>query len=368
MLIIVLGVIIAGVILLQAYTYRKFWDRALSLDFRFSDKEAFEGDALFLNAEISNRKMLPLPWLLLEYQLSANLVFPEGSELEVGDLDKSGLYSVMMYKRVRRKMRFVCGKRGFYRLRRIRLTCSNLLHTQSFNKDIECTAELTVFPRLLENLDEFAMMVNSLDAMMLVHSLINPDPFTFRGIREYQPTDPLRSVNFKATAVAQQLMVNIHAPTSSKRLEIILNLEHYMSLPNYDLFEQAIRLAATFAHHYISEDVMVGFYTNGRDAFTGENVCIPSGTASPQLYAIYKALGKLALAFKPSHISAYMDTLEDTGSVYVIISTYHGDDFVTALERMEERGLSVMTVLPVEKSMTIGLGGSSKIKVWEALG
>jgi len=337
------------------------------MNFRFSAREAFEGDALFLHVDIANRKVLPLPWLLLEYQLSANLVFPDGNELDVGDLDKSGLFSVMMYKRVRRKLRFTCGKRGFYRLRRIRLTCSNLLHTQTFKKEIGCNAELTVFPRLLNSLDEFVVVVNNLDAMMLNASLINPDPFTFRGIREYQSTDPLRSVNFKATAVAQQLMVNIHAPTSSKRLEIILNLEHYAQLPDNELFEQAIRLAATLAHHYISEDVMVGFYTNGRDAFTGKNVRIPCAAAPAQLYAIYQSLGKLALTFKPSHISTYLDTLDDKGCVYTVISTYHGEDFITALEGMEQRGLSMMTVVPVKGDMPVKLNASNKIQVWEAV-
>jgi len=367
MFIIIMGIIILAVILLQSFAYRKYWDRALSLDFRFSAREAFEGDALFLFAEISNRKILPLPWLLLEYQLSANLVFPEGSDLEVGELDKSGLYSVMMYKRVRRKLRFVCKKRGYYRLRRIRLTGSNLLHTQTYNKVVECSAELTVFPSLLESLDEFAVIINNLDAMMLIQSLINPDPFTFRGLREYQPTDPLRSINFKATAIAQQLMVNIHAPTSSKRLEIILNLEHYSHEPEYELFEQAIRLAATLANHYISEDVMVGFYTNGRDAYTGENTHISCAAAPAQLYAIYNALGKLALAFKPSHISTYLDNLDSTGCVYVIISTYHGDDFAASLVGMEERGLSVMNILPVKSGMPVELGASNKIKIWEAM-
>jgi len=362
-----MSIIILAVILLQSLAYRKFWDKDLSLNFHFSSREAFEGDALFLHAEIANKKILPLPWLLLEYKLSANLVFPEGSELEVGELDKSGLYSVMMYKRVRRKLKFVCAKRGYYRLRRVKLTCSNLLHTQTYNKDVGCKTELTVFPSLLKNLDEFAVTIQNLDAMMLMQSLINPDPFAFRGIREYLPTDPLRSVNFKASAVAQQLMVNIHAPTSSKRLEIILNLEHYSNEPETELFEQAIRLVATLADHYISQDVMVGFYTNGRDAYTGQNMHIPCATAPAQLYTIYKALGMLALAFKPSHISTYLDNLNDTGCVYVVISSYHEVDFTKALEGMEERGLSTLTILPIKTNTSAELIPSSKIKIWEAV-
>jgi len=343
--IIALGVIVLAVTLLQALVYRKYWDKDLTMDFRFSGKEAFEGEGLSLYSEIVNKKPLPLPWLMVEYQLSANLIFSGDSGFEVGETMKTGLFSVLMYRRVRRKLPFTCGKRGFYRLRRIRLSGSNLLHTQTYHKYMQCLSDLTVFPRLLTDYEEFPLIINNLDAMLLVRSLINPDPFTFRGLREYTPTDPLRNINFKATAIAQQLMVNIHAPTSSKQLEIILNLEHGDGCSD-ELFEQSIRLAATVANHYISEDVLVGFYTNGRDVLTGENARIPGGTESAQLYAIYQTLGRLGLAYKPGHISGYLDTLTDTRSVYVVISAYRGEDFVTAIGEMEARGLSVSAVRP----------------------
>lgn len=366
MFIIILGTIIFAIVLAQALIYKRYWSRSLTPVFRFSTEEAFEGDSAVLHTEIANKKILPLPWLLLEYELSAHLVFAGEFSSGVGTSLKTGLYAVMMYRRVRRKLPFTCAKRGYYRLRRIRLTSSNLLHTQTYNKDISCAASLTVFPKLLDASDELEIFVNSLDAMMLVRSLINPDPFTFRGIREYVPTDPLRSVNFKATAVARQLMVNVHMPASSCRLEIILNLEHYCPAPNDELFEQAIRLAATLANHYIGRDVMVGFYTNGRDVVTGAQMRILPGTQPAQLHAIYRALATVGLAYQPGHISAYLDTLHDRGCVYAVISTYHGEDFIAALRNMNERGLSAAAIVPVHGGMAVTASGEN-ITVWEAI-
>ena len=367
MFIIILSVIILAAVIIQTVVYRKHWDRNLFLSFRFSSPEAFEGDALYLYSEISNKKILPLPWLVVDYELSVNLLFPGELGLGTGEVIKTGLFSVMGYRRVRRKSRFVCSKRGYYRLRRIKLTGSNLLHTQTYAGETKSNAELTVFPKLLNHFDELNIILNSLDAMLLTHSLINPDPFTFKGLREYTPDDPLRNVNFKASAVAQQLMVNVYNPMSSKRLEIILNMEHNAPRINAELYEQAIRLAATVANHYISADVVVGLYSNGRDAVLGEQCGISPGTHQAQLYAVYQALGRLSLTFEPGHISAYLNTLQDGGCIYLLISPYWEDDLRDALVDMQARGLDIAAVIPVEKKTKIKNVPSQKIIPWEAV-
>ncbi|MCL2363910.1 MAG: DUF58 domain-containing protein [Defluviitaleaceae bacterium] len=367
MFILILGAIVLGLVLLQAYVYRKFWAHALTLDFRFSARDAFEGDTLYFHTEITNKKILPLPWLMLKYSLSNALIFPEGSQVEMGESVKTGLFSVMAYRRVRRKVEFTCSKRGFYRLRHVQITAANLLHSNTFRKELACYGELTVFPRLLEHIDEIEIATNTIDTMLLSHSLINPDPFTFRGLREYIPTDPLRNVNFKATAVAGQLMVNIHQPTSAKRLEIILNLEQYAPTTEPELYEQAIRLAATLAQHYISQDVMLGFYTNGCDSFTAESVRLPSGASAAQLYAVYHALGRLGLAFRPNSITRYLDELTDAGSIYVLISTCQNEEIAASLVALKARNLRVHTIMPISQGMTIPAATPIEATLWEAL-
>jgi len=337
-----MGAIIVALVLLQTYAYRKYWDAALDVRFNFNVPEAFEGENAVLKAEITNKKILPLPWLLIKFQMATGLTFHDEGEYGVGEKEKQSVFSVMGYKRVRRKLPFVCAKRGFYRLRNGKLTGSNLLHTETFTKVFTVSNALTVFPRLLDDLEEFAVALHNLDAMLLAHSLVNPDPFTFKGLREYLPTDPLRNVNFKATAVAGQLMVNIHAPTSCKRLEIILNLQHMLPMLSYEPFEQTIRLAATLAFHYIEQDVQVGLYTNGRDVQTGENTRLQGAATPVQLHAIYHALGRLGLYFEPPPIADYLETLQDKTCVYVLISAYQGDDLTHAVTEMRQRGLEVL--------------------------
>jgi len=338
----ILGVVVLLIVVLQAIVYAKLWDRNLKVSFRFSGKEAFVGDALTLHAEVENKKMLPLPWLVMGYELSEYLSFDD--EVEMGRSEKQTVFTIMGYRRVRRKMRFICTRRGVYRLRRIRLNASNLLHTQSFAKDIICATELTVFPKLLDDYEDLSFIINHVDAMLTVRALINPDPFTFRGIREYTTYDPLRCINFKATAVAGELMVNIYAPTSSKELEIILDLAHPPEHTPDDVFEHAISLAATLAQKYLNEEVKVGLMTNGRSALDGLQPRLFCGEGSAQLLAVYHLLSQLGIAFHSAAITGALAEIYDTSKVYAIISTNQNENLTAAVVEMKNRGLEVMVV------------------------
>jgi len=361
------GLIVLALVLLQDHLYRRFWQEGLSLDIQFSAKEAFEGDSLYLQQHLVNKKILPLPWLVSRFKVSKNLVFDENTRRGPDLQSQNDAFSVMMYQSISRKMHFVCGGRGFYRLRNVEMVAGNLMYTRRLIKQLDCNTELTVFPKILDYYEELNLTYKALDAAVLSHSLINPDPFEFKGIREYNPTDSLRDINFKASAVAQQLMVNIHAPTAAKRLEIILNLEYHKPYPNFELYEQAIRLAATVASRYINDDVKVGLFCNGSDTFSGDQIKVFGGNSTSHLYAIYQTLAGINCMFKPAGISNYLEGLNDDGAVYLIISSYHGDDFLQSLEGMTAHGLSYMVIVPTEEGMEINTAETDKIRLWKAL-
>jgi len=372
MIIVFMGLVVLGLVALQNHVYNRLWDKGLSLDIRFSSKEAFEGDPLSLHEELSNNKFLPLPWVFVKFSVSRNLIFESDQYKNSSDAHyQSDLFSIMMYQSIRRKMSFVCSRRGYYRLRNITMACSNLLYNRRFNKSLDNFSELTVFPKLIDGDDDINLIYKNLDATILSNSLINPDPFEFRGIREYQPTDPMRDINFRASAVAQQLMVNIHAPTSAKRLEIVLNLEYNRPYPDFELYEQAIRLTATMAEKYVNEGVKLGLHTNGKDIATGRNITVKAGEGTSHMYNVFQALARIDLNFNLKHMSLYLDNLLDNGEspVYLVISPYCEQDFLDAIEGMRQRGLSVFVIVPVQKDVDddISIVETGHMRIWEAL-
>ena len=365
MIVLLLALFVLCAVVAQNYIYERFWDRGLSLDFAFSSREAFEGDKLYLSEELTNRKFLPLPWVFVRFQVSRNLKFATEADPDAdNNYYQFDIFSIMMYKRIRRKHSFTCEKRGFYKIRRLDMLCSNLFHTRHFSKRLECTKELTVFPRPIEDYNILNITFKNLDALILSNALINPDVFEFKGIREYLPTDSLRFVNFKASAISQQLMVNIHAPTTSKKLEILLNLEPYTLRPNPELYEQSIRLAAAVAKHYIGEGVKVGLATNGLDVSTAQPITVQGGSSDGHLYKIYEVLARTAIPLVCPPFAHLLNNLDDTETVYAIISPNHDHATLAAFNTLESRGISAHMTIPTFG--VVSANDTSQIAVWEA--
>ena len=352
MIIVVIGLVVFGLIFLQNYLYEKFWARGLMVDIKFSAKEAFEGDSLFLQQKLINNKLLPLPWVFVKFFLSTDIVFKEDRAIKyIGDAKyQGGLFSLKARQSIRRKLEFECSRRGLYSFKTVDVYCGNLLHNKRFGIRLNHYRELVVFPKLIRDDSNCEVLFKNLDAAVSSNSLINPDPFEFIGIREYQPTDPMRNINFKATAIVGGLMVNMHAPTSSKRLEIVLDTSPNAKYPSYELYEQIIRLAGTMADKYIKEDVSLGFYTNGIDISANGNVYVPSGGGPKQIYAILQALARINLVLKTRDIIAHLNSIQNNNEspVYIIITAHWGTDLQKAVEDMRARGFDVFVVAACE--------------------
>ena len=363
----ILGVVAVLLVLLQNYAYKRLWEKGLNYNIRFSAQEAFEGDTLHLREELTNKKFLPLPWVYVKMQTPVNLSFEDSEGRQVTTNGMLGsLYSIMMYTATRRKKAVVCKKRGVYNIHNMSISVSNLLHTQQFSKNLRIKNELLVFPKILDDFGEISLLYRHLDSAVLTNRIINPDPFEFKGIRDYLPGDALKSVNFRASAISQKLMVNIHAPTCAQRLILVLNVDPLEDQPHTELYEQCIRLCATLAEHYIGMEVSVGFSTNGKDGGTAESINLPVGTSGGHLYKILECLARMSLSFKVPPMADYMRGLTDREQMYVFISPHHGEEFMDEFNQLEERGVAGFLVVPTFRGMDISVGQSQRVAFWDS--
>ncbi|MFQ9395606.1 MAG: DUF58 domain-containing protein [Lachnospiraceae bacterium] len=71
------------------------------------------------------------------------------------------------------------------------------------------------------------------------------DPFAFAGMREYDGTDPMNRINWKASARSGNLMVNLQNSTYSPRVACFVDVEDVTMWKHMEIHEEAIRLAAS---------------------------------------------------------------------------------------------------------------------------
>lgn len=295
MLIIWIGL---GAVLLfaaQAWIYSHYWEKGLSAELLFSRESAVEGEECLLLERVENRKLLPLPMLKVKFQVSRNLRFSDEGDGAVTDkYYRNDILSLGPRQRVTRKIPFLCGARGYYRIRGLDLVAADLFLTREMIAEAEADTTLYVYPRPAAGV-ELDTALQKLNGEILAKRHMLEDPFEYRGIREYAAFDEMKTINWKATARMGELMVNMRNFTSLRAVRIFLNLEDSDILKNDRLVELCISIAVRFAGELLGQGIRVAVYANGRDVLTGEPMKMQPSAAPGHMESINRAFARLDL-------------------------------------------------------------------------
>lgn len=351
--IIVILLVAVLIYLLQGNIYKHHWHKGLSLSLQFQQDAVFEGERTALVEVLSNKKRLPLPWLTVKYQVSRTLLFEDSDHAATTDYYyRNDLFSITMRQRITRTLPFVCSKRGYYTIKSADLITSNLLGTEKYVSREPTSTYLTVFPALAD-LSGLEIPFGRISGSLQTLSILNPDPFAFRGIREYLPTDTLRQVNFKASAKTGMLMSNEYHQTLSQELVVILNLEKNRAWSQDIVYEYAIRLAAAVTDFAVTNDMPIRLCTNGRDQLTGEEATCGSGSGAGQLYRILEALARVDLkaGTQQNGCTLLENSLpgHDREAVYILISPYFEKDLQEAYACCAQEAFDALWLIPYHK-------------------
>ncbi|MBC8452794.1 MAG: DUF58 domain-containing protein [Spirochaetes bacterium] len=138
-----------------------------------------------------------------------------------------------------------------------------------------------------------------------VSNMVYEDHNQYRGMRDYVPGDPLRTINWKASARFSTLQTMEYSNTLSAPACILLDLTAagYPAKHRNAWIERAVSLTASLTAFYISTGQPMGLLANGAPVSAAENdthVTISSGYA--QADAILSALAPIAVCEKPDEV------------------------------------------------------------------
>ncbi|WOO35235.1 DUF58 domain-containing protein [Anaerocolumna sp. AGMB13020] len=340
--------------ILQKYLYRKFWDKNLSVELHLSKDTVVVGEELTLVETITNRKLLPLPLLKVKFRTSRYFAFPDLENANITDnYYRSDILSLMMYQRLTRQLPFQVKHRGYFIVDRADVICSNLFISTEMVKNWSQNISLYVYPKLLDVPDLDALFKNLL-GMVLTKRFTNEDPFEFRGIREYQPYDALKSINWKASSKTGDLQVNAYNYTSSFQVKILLNLEQGTTLRQEGLEEESISLAASLSMRFLAQGIPVSFHTNCLTIRGEACEIIKPGSGIHHMDAINKVLSLLDTNKKSFPFVDYMENecLTGTNDYAIFISTYQKEDYQSLLCRMAAAKIDFHWIFPKNNDIT----------------
>jgi uncharacterized protein (DUF58 family) len=226
------------------------------------------GEEITLGIEIVNDKLLPLTWLHVEDTVPASLTI-RGGTIEDGASRREAflhlLLPILPFGRVRRRLTVVCDRRGVYKFGPARLESGDPIGFGRRTARLSEVDHLLVYPKV------FALEPPNMASRMFLgdqrsSSILLGDPSRVAGVREYQAGDPLRHVDWRASARSPSLLVRVYEPTTSLRVATFVDprvLGARGTIPPADLIEFTLAVAASVVTDLSVRGIGVGLYSTG---------------------------------------------------------------------------------------------------------
>ena len=346
-----IGLLFFLLFLLQKLLYQRLWHKNLTVDISFARGHIFEGEESALKEIIQNRKKLPLPMLKVKFKADRHLVFGDSVEgaRTTDQFYRNDMFRVGGGEKITRTLKFTGGRRGFYEIDGASLVASDIFLTSQMVDDLSLHAEIYVYPRPYDS-QEMRRSLTQLNGEVLSKRHLLEDPFEYRGIREYQPFDDMRSINWKATARTGELKVNQKNYTSLKSIRIFFNVEDNGIMKRDDCVEASLQLAAGLSAFFLRQGIQTACYGNGVDIKTHKPLVIEAKAGDGQFDTICRGLARLDLEQPTADFAGCFEERlfsEAKGTITCFVSPNHYDDFLELLERYADAGNEFYWFYPI---------------------
>ena len=344
---------VVGVLVLLVWTTGKYWPRfafrRLTYSRRLERRRAFIGDVVDYHITVDNDKLLPMIWLDISDAFPLGLhtggTYRRGVGAEA-ELDHRITTSLLPYQRVTWRYRIRCRARGYHRIGPARLRSGDMFGITAAEEHVTAVDYLLVYPRIVD----LRRMMNLWERPLGVsrgRRLIQDDPSRFVGLRDYLPSDPLKRIDWKATARHSKLESRIFEPAATRYMLIALNArtgDAAWQGSNRRLFERAVTVAASIAEYAQREDYTFGLVSNAVASYSSKWMSVPPGSGSLQLEATLESLA-MAGPFWVAELSAVLRAETETlasGATVVLVTALLSRGVIQEAGEIRRRGYRVI--------------------------
>jgi hypothetical protein len=240
-------------------------------------------------------------------------------------------------------------RRGLHTLGPTLLTAGDLFSVATHGRQVGETNTLLVYPQIVP-VGDIPVAPESPEPVLVTRRPLFFDPHRIRGVRGYQPGDPLRSIHWTSSAAAGELLVKELEPASHQDVVISVDmaqLSHPLS-GRHRSGELAVVVGASLMNHYVTiERRPTGLRLAGFDGVQSASVDIDN---SPELDDIHlmgalEMLARVRLDRERQSHSLLDPFGIGFGTTLVhVVGTLSDEQFVD-LVGLRRRGLSVRVIV-----------------------
>jgi len=343
------GLLVLAILVLAAAATGWAWNRyvlhGINYQRSLSERRAFLGEELELSLEVTNRKLLPVPWLKIEDEYPLPVTILDGT---VQPSTKPGigllgsLMSLRWYERSKWRYKLRCDKRGVYPFGPAHIEAGDLFGL--FNSQYSRSEQdwLIIYPRVkpVELLD---LPPKDPFGEVKARQRIFEDPSRTIGIRDYQFRDTLKRIHWKATARRQRLQVRVYEPTTSFQLLIFLNM---VTLPRHwqgsipELLEEVVSAGASIANYAVDKRFQVGLLANGCWPQSDQPLKVLPSRSPDQLTRILEALAAVS-AMPTISIEDLLNSESARlpwGATLAVVTAVVTEELLIVMNRLQDAG------------------------------
>jgi uncharacterized protein (DUF58 family) len=360
--------VVVGALVIILWTAAKFWDRfafqEVSHERTLGRRRAFIGDTVEYTVSLANEKILPLIWVDIHDGFPNELDLP-GASLRGTGIEVSREHrittSLLPYQRVSWKYNLRCRARGYHRIGPVRLRSGDIFGFTSAEMRFTQVDHILVYPRIVD-LNQLVLPSEHPLGDSRGQRPLHHDPSRFIGQRTYQPTDPMKHIDWKATVRRGELQTKVFEPVMSLNVMIALNAttgEFAWQGTNRRLFERAVTTAASVSSYCAELGYTFGLISNAVAVYSGKWLRVPLGRADTQIDLALESLamaGPYAVTTLAEVLRNERDTLPP-GTTIAVVTSLVTRALADEIAEIKFRGYRVVVLFSGDGGPSVDLPG-----------
>jgi uncharacterized protein (DUF58 family) len=344
-----------AVLLFGTGAVSRLWARValeeVTYDRTLSSRRAFVGESIGVRLGLRNAKVIPVPWIEVREQVPRDLPI-EGARVLPSGIPRVSFItrntSLGNHERLEWPIELHPDQRGYYRLGPARLRSGDLFGFFERERSVRQIDTIIVYPQTYA-LAELGFPSARPFGEHRGGNRIFEDPSRVVGVRDYLPGDPLKRIDWNATARTGRLQSRLYEPSRTQATVIALNITTMeRSWQGFvpELLERGVSVAASIARHVAEAGDAVGLVANGSFPDADRPIRIGASSHPEQLLHLLEALAVIA----PFTTSALAGELESrthalpVGASVVVVAALMPADLAATLRRLRGEGHNVYVV------------------------
>ena len=342
-----MGLAVAGV----SWIWNKLSLEEVHYERKIEQPRVFIDEETRMTISVMNRKPLPIGKLSVVDEAPEDIEV-EDAKIALGSSPNSKIImhdvSLAWYERIRWEYKIKATKRGFYRIGPARMESGDLFGFFQSHKPVEKNDYLLVYPKVVP-LPELGMPAVRPLGETRGGIRIFQDESRPSGLREYEVGDPMKIVDWKATARMQGLQVRTFEPSSAFTVILVVVVEtSERTWEGYSPtnLERVITSAASVASYASERQYSVGLFSNGTPILADRPMRLNPSSSPDQLTIILEALATI----RPLAIGAMAPQLEQNsrrfpvGSTLVVVAAILTRDMMAVISDLRAKGHRIVVV------------------------